>query len=124
MASDKFNMLGKLEVNDYKMFKQAYAWHMPAVKASLMPRYNLRNKILVSADLNYIGKRYARSPYQNGEIIVLEDMIDLNLGVEYRYTKMMSLFVRFNNLAAYKYYLWNQFPLQRFHVMAGFTYSL
>jgi hypothetical protein len=121
--SSSFNIFGRLDINNYKTFKQAKAWNMPTVKASLSPQYNLRNKILVNVDVNYFGKRYALAP-KTKEIITMKDIIDLNLGMEYRYTKLISLFVRFNNLAAYKYYYWNQFPMQRFFVMAGFTYSL
>ncbi len=120
--SSRFNMMAKLDVNDYKMIKQRKPWHVPAVKASVSPKFNLRNKIMVSADVNYIGKRYALTPYN--QMVTLNPLVDLNLGVEYRYTKMLSLFIKFNNLAASRYYMWNQYPMQRFHVMAGFTYIL
>ena len=50
--------------------------------------------------------------------------IDANLGLEYRYSKLLSFWARFNNLAAQKYYLYNNYPSYRFRVMLGFTYAL
>ena len=50
--------------------------------------------------------------------------VDANLGLEYRYSKLLSFWVRFNNIAAQRYYLYNQYPSFRFRAMIGFTYAL
>ena len=49
---------------------------------------------------------------------------DANLGLEYRYSKLLSFWARFNNLAAQRYYLYNNYPSYRFRVMLGLTYAL
>lgn len=36
-ASSSLSITGKLDVNDYKTFLQAYAWELPSIKASLSP---------------------------------------------------------------------------------------
>ena len=36
--------------------------------------------------------------------------IDANLGIEYRYSKLLSFWARFNNLAAQNYYLYHNYP--------------
>ena len=95
---------------------------MPSFEASLGFKYNLRNKILVRGDLSYNGKRYAMN--RAAETITLKGYPDLNLGVEYRYRKILSFFLNFNNIVSVRYQPWNQYPTQGFFIMGGFSYSL
>jgi len=111
-----------------------HAWNRPDWDASLQIRYNMQDKILINAGIYAIGKRY----YEDFNTIynadgtitpaLLEESlplaIDANLGVEYRYTKLLSFWLRLNNIAAQRYYLYNQYPSFRFRAMVGFTYAL
>ncbi len=100
-----------------------HPWNKPAFDASLQARYNMSDKILVSMGIFTIGKRY----YEDFDISLEETLpltVDANLGLEYRYSKLLSFWLRINNLAAQKYYLYNQYPAYRFRAMIGFTYSL
>jgi hypothetical protein len=51
----------------------------------------------------------------------LGTIIDLNLGLEYRYNKRISAFVQLNNLASQRYMRWYNYPVQIFQVMGGVT---
>jgi hypothetical protein len=100
-----------------------HPWNKPAFDASLEARYDMADKILVSAGIFTIGRRY----YEDFDINLEETLpltVDANLGIEYRYSKLLSFWARINNLAAQKYYLYNQYPAFRFRVMVGFRYSL
>jgi len=120
--SEKLQLLFKANYYKFQLDRLKYAWHKPNFEASISADYNLRDKILVGADIFYIGKRYAQAPANTVE--QLNGYIDANLGIEYRYTKTLSFFLRFNNLTASKYQVWNQYPVQRFQFLAGFSYSL
>jgi hypothetical protein len=120
--SEKLQFLMKANYFKYQLDMLKYAWHRPSVEVSLSADYNLRNKILVGTDIFFTGKRYA--PGVAGNINELKGYLDANLSVEYRYTKVLSFFVRFNNLTASKYQIWNQYPAQRFQFLAGFSYAL
>ena len=48
---------------------------------------------------------------------------DINLGVEYRYTKVLSGFVNISNLTGSRYYRWYNYPNYRFQIMGGVSYS-
>ncbi|HQK70414.1 MAG TPA: hypothetical protein PL101_04790, partial [Bacteroidales bacterium] len=50
--------------------------------------------------------------------------LNFNFSAEYRYTKILSFWLKFNNLSFTKYYEWAWYPSLRFICMAGFTYSL
>ncbi len=109
----------------YQPSVEQYAWHKPQYNIEFLAKYNLRNKILLNFDVIGIGKRYAKAFFDpEADFYVLKSVIDFNLGVEYRYTKSLSLFLKLNNISGAKYYRWNFYPSQRFNAMVGLTYSL
>ncbi len=81
------------------------------------------DKIIAGASVYCVGKRFAL-PLNGTGYAELKGIADINLSLEYRYTKLLSVFLHINNLAASRYYQWYQYPLQRFNFMAGFTYAL
>ncbi len=98
-------------------------WNKPEVDIRFQARYNMGDKILIDAGIFAIGARY----YENFDPAMEETLpltVDANLGLEYRYSKLLSFWARFNNLAAQRYYLYNHYPSYRFRVMLGFTYAL
>ncbi|HEY4787481.1 MAG TPA: hypothetical protein VIH57_15590 [Bacteroidales bacterium] len=126
-VSDHLTLGLKTNFYQYNLVTEQQAWHRPSYDMALSARYNLRNKILVDFDILGLGKRYAKEFAQNSTnptIKELPSVLDFNLGLEYRYTKILSVWLKFNNFTASKYYVWNQYPSQRFNLMAGFTYSL
>jgi hypothetical protein len=109
---------------DYQMTREREAWYKPGFDASLQARYNIGDKILADAGLFVIGPRYYPSLVEGGDPEKLNTTVDLNLGAEYRYTKMLSFWAKFNNITAQPYYLWNNYPSYRFRLMLGFTYAM
>ncbi len=103
-----------------------HPWNKPSFDISLQARYNMGDKILVTMGIYTIGKRYYEDfIWQNdGSEPTLPLAVDANLGLEYRYSKLLSFWARINNLAAQRYYLYNQYPSFRFRGMVGFTYAL
>lgn len=121
--SEKLNFFLKGNYYKYTLKTIAKPWHKPGWDITLSTRYNLRNKIVVSLDVFALGDRFAPnfkapdSPYK------LKKIIDANLGVEYRYSKILSAFINLNNVTAGKNYYWNFYPTQRFQIIGGLTYS-
>lgn len=107
----------------YSLTELAYPLHKPDWDVSLKLDYNLRNKIIATATITTLGKRHAMGKAAESDI-VLPVHANLNLGVEYRYTKVLSLWVRANNISWNKYYEWNNYPAHNFMIMGGFSYSL
>ncbi|MCB0430200.1 MAG: TonB-dependent receptor [Flavobacteriales bacterium] len=101
------------------------AWYRPQMKGGLSARYNMQNKILLQLDAFYVGKRPFLDP-ENPVVKTdpyLKGYLDLNLRVEYRYSKILSAFVRLQNLTGKRYMVWNNYPSQRIQLLAGFSYS-
>lgn len=120
----KFALMLDGSYNSYFMDEEDKAWHKPAVETSFSARYNLQDKITVIAELFAQSQAYART-YENNEImaVALSGFADVNLSVEYRYTRLLSAFLNLNNLLNRQYYQWNGYPSYRFNMMAGISYS-
>ncbi len=123
-VSEHLSLGLKTNFYQYTLVTEQQAWHRPSYDMALSAKYNLRNKILVDFDILGLGKRYAKEYNPQPMTKELPSVLDFNLGIEYRYTKILSVWLRFNNFTAAKYYAWDQYPSQRFNLMAGFTYSL
>ncbi len=122
--SKRFSLLARANYYNYGMKLEKYPWHKPSMDLWFSANYNLRDKILMNADVYYIGDRKAMPANNEGEPIELQGVADINIGLEYRYNKILSGFVRLNNLGNSRFYKWNNYPVQGFSIMAGFTYSL
>jgi len=122
--SEKFNLMLKGNYYEYVTYNEEKAWHKPQYNIDFYCSYNLRNKILFDIDLITTGNRYAKSYEESVDFIKLEPVIDLNFGIEYRYSRILSFFINFYNITSSEYYIWNQYPAQRFNLLAGLTYKL
>jgi len=103
------------------------AYHKPDFDITFSGIYNLQSKIIIRADLFFIGNQWALSQTQeNGATVLkpklLQGWADANLEVEYRYSKMLSFFARANNIANQRYFRWERNPSMRFNFMLGLTF--
>ena len=116
---------------NYSPDKEAEAWYKPQFESRLSAMYNLYNSIVLTGEFCVNGERIAplyKRDFNNNKwelsSITLKPYYDLNLGVEYRYNKVLSGFLMVNNLTAKKYQQWYNFPSHGFNVMLGVTYAL
>lgn len=123
-GSEKLELLLKGKYHKYQLSHFEYAWHKPDLELWLGLSYDLRDKILLDANLFYTGERFAPSRDPFDDPVKLKAFLDANLKIEYRYTSLLSFFLKFNNFTASKYQIWHQYPAQRFQFMAGFSYTL
>ena len=122
---DKLNLLLTAKYSQFNMDSLPHPWHIPNFDMSLRADYNLRNKIILDASLFVRGKRYAFNPDPAGNgPVTLPGYPDLSIGAEYRYTKILSAFIRLNNLLGRNQEPWLYYPTMKFNVVAGFTYAL
>ena len=109
------------EIHDLKL-------HKPNYDLTLSGIYNLKSKIIIKADIFAIGSQWALTKdVETADSItykplLLKGIVDCNLGAEYRYSKMLSFFINFNNIANMRYQRWERYPTQRFNFMLGLTF--
>lgn len=123
--SEKLRLFVKGDYNNYSMTNELKAWHKPAVEFTFSAHYNLRDKIIAKGDIFVLGKQFAKTYDTSANVIAqeLKGIADINLGLEYRYTKKLSAFINFNNIGAFRYNRWNNYHTQKFNLMAGFSYA-
>lgn len=128
---EKLRLILRGEYFNYTMKNELRAWYQPQLKLSLGANYNLKDKIVVKADLFYLDEQYAKLVIEDEtgltadrvEAEKLKGLFDANIGIEYRYTKKLGFFLNFNNVASVRYYRYQNYPTQKFCVMAGLSYS-
>jgi hypothetical protein len=117
--NEKLKLIAKGDYNLYTPKNLDHAYHKPSFFLTFTGAYNLRNKIIVKADLFFVGSQWAKSQYIDKP---LNGYFDGNIEAEYRYTKTLSFFARFNNIANQRYYQWESLPSQRFNMMIGLSF--
>lgn len=120
----KFSLLVRGNYYSYTLFTEEKAWHMPDFDFQLAATYRLQNKIVFDAGLMLLSARYCKGLEQSSEKLKLDPIVQLYAGAEYRYSKTLGFFLRFDNALFQQYQLWNQYPSQRFRVMVGASMTL
>ena len=121
---DKLNFALEGNIYRYSTDTETEAWHKPTIDLTFSTRYNIRNKIIARADIYAFNKMYAKNYVNN--IMVVEEIkgaVDFNLGIEYRYSKILSGFINLNNIGALRYQNWYNYPNHRFSLLAGLSYA-
>jgi len=67
-AGEKFNLALHVDQYAYSMDLQLKAWHKPQSEVGLSAKYNLRDKVVVKAEILGYGKSYAYT-YNASEIV-------------------------------------------------------
>ena len=105
---------------DYRLYEpieQEKAWHLPALNANVKATYNLKNKVFFDLEFYTIMGAWAKN--QQGDAEILKGTADINLGVNYKYSKNLSMFIKLNNLAHSKQSRFYNFEDYGFNGMLG-----
>lgn len=124
---NKLNLILSGNYFIYKTKTLVRAFHKPDFNLTASGIYNLQNKFIIKADLFFMGNQWSLTQNDVGagdtfKPKVINGWADVNLEAEYRYTKMLSFFTRFNNLANQRYFRWERYPSQRFSFMIGLSF--
>jgi outer membrane receptor protein involved in Fe transport len=106
------------------MLAEAKPWHQPDFKIGLEASYLFGKNLTLQGGFNFIGNRWIKNIYLPEGKEKLKPFADLNLKVNYNYSKALSIFADLYNLANNSYMIWSQYPAQRFNFMFGLSYKL
>ncbi|MCU0474205.1 MAG: hypothetical protein MUC93_12725 [Bacteroidales bacterium] len=130
IITDKISYTGNANFYKYTLSDNPFAWSKPDWDGQIGVRYNLRNKIIAGMDITAVGKRNFLVS-ELGTLVTRTSYyfetpmhVNIDLSAEYRYTKILSFWLKFNNISFNRYYEWAFYPSQRFLCLVGFTYSL
>ena len=128
---EALELTARIDVTTFETLRQTEAWNLPPYQLAFGAVYDIRNKLIVKAEAQFMGVRKARGSAIEGvpppdvlyNTVELDAFLDLHLGLEYRYTKRLSVFLDMSNLSASKYERWYRYPVQRGLLMGGATYA-
>ncbi len=125
--SDKLSIALAYDYLSYQSTIEKKAWHKPGSEMRLMVKYNLKDKIQANVTLLAAGNQYGRSFTTDSipKVVAkkLNGYFDFNLGLEYRYSKVLSFYFNMNNLFFSRYEQWYGYPSEKFNMMGGLTYA-
>jgi hypothetical protein len=125
---EKFKLIARADYRGYSTDKELKAWYVPSLRMSFGAKYNLKDKISIEAAVLTYNRQFYRDYISDSTGITipvsrqLDGYVDVNLGAEYRYTKRLSMFVKFNNMLNTRYKRYVNYPTQRFMALGGITY--
>lgn len=125
LLNAKYYLYDYIKVDD-NYEAEEIAWYHPDYDAGITSIYNLQDKILLSLDLKLTGDRKALSFDNDGQAVVsnMGMWVDADLSAEYRYSKILSGFIKLKNLSGQKYKQWLHYPGYGFNVLMGISYKL
>ncbi|MDA3928061.1 MAG: hypothetical protein PF541_03835 [Prolixibacteraceae bacterium] len=108
--------------------------HMPDFDISLNSTFKITKQISSTIGFNYIGARVAKyklSDYTSNPTLPiitesankLDQIIDLNLAVNYRYSQKVNFFLDASNILNQKYEVWNGYNQQGLLILIGGSYT-
>jgi len=113
----------------YRKFNLAGAespWHIPTLSYELTGHYSIGQKIRLHAGIFGFNQRDALvyDEQGNAQSKELNGILDLNAGIDYRFSKAFSAFFKFNNILNKEYQYWNNYPVRGFHLTGGVKVNL
>jgi len=126
--SEKINIAFNVDYKKYNTDKLKEQLYIPAFRFGMSGQYAIAEKIFIKADVFYnsdiTGNNYTSDSSQvSSNFVNIKGWFDANVGIDYRYSKVLSAFVSVNNLGFSRYFRWYEYPSYRFLGMAGVTYS-
>ncbi len=115
--SDQLNIILRAQYSTYTLDLLPAPWHMPRIVSDLTVRYRIIDKLTISGDTFFRGKRTVKKI--DGTQKELEPLIDINLMVEYQLNRIFGFFIKGNNIINRKQYVYDNYQMHGLHVLAG-----
>lgn len=126
--SERFRLGLKTEINKYTTDLLAKPFHRPAFQTNVYGSYNFNDKIYFHSELYYLSRTYGQVFRLGQEGIYkpvlkeTDNITDLNLKVDYRFSNKFSTFVMGNNLLGNQYQRFVNYPNKGLQLIIGASY--
>ncbi len=127
--SNIYSLGSRLDLYQYDLSTQSEAWHRPVWTLSINNQVKPLEKLLIQANLNFMGGVKARDSEQidvNPPVIKsieLKTIADLQLKVDFKITDRISIFAEGNNLANGKNMRWLNYPVRGVQLIGGASFK-
>lgn len=126
--SNNFNLGINGTYNSFNTKYEVEPWNLPTLEASLFSTFNVTEKFYGGVSLFYVGERKdlfynSLFPSFAPSIINLDEYVDANAHLGYRFNKQLSIFVKGSNLFGDNYQKWTNYKVQGIQGMLGASYK-
>jgi len=130
-VSENFSLRLAGNFYSYELLTLEKPWQMPNSEVMFSGIYKATDQLKFNADIFYIGSRTALISEKIIEgatlpvpfrMVMMDPIIDLNVGAEYQFTNKLSFFVKLNNFGFQKYEQWLGYTNKGFNGLAGLSY--
>lgn len=125
--SETYTLGSSLDLYQYDLTSQAEAWHKPIWELRVNNQFTPFDKLLVQANLNFMGGLKARGI--NGletipfETVSLKTIADLQLKADFKITDRFSVFAEGNNILNGKNSRWLNYPVRGIQLIGGASFK-
>ncbi len=125
-VSDEWNVFLRGRYRNFNLADEENPWHIPPLDYELSGQYKFGEKIKVHASIFGFNQRDYLIYNEQGapETKKLDGILDLNAGINYRFSKGFSAFFDFNNILSQEYEYWHNYPVRGFHLTGGVKLNL
>ncbi|PZV83087.1 hypothetical protein CLV31_10739 [Algoriphagus aquaeductus] len=128
--SDVYTLGSRLDLYQYDLSTQAEAWHRPVWALSINNQVKPVEKLLLQANLNFMGGIKARGDVSAAaifppdiEVVNLKTIADLQLKADFKITDRISIFAEGNNLTNGKNMRWLNYPVRGVQLIGGASFK-
>lgn len=119
--SNNFRLAVTVNYYSYNLKTFDHPYGKPTFESKLNAMYNIGDKFILRADIFTMNKRYTKVIGTTATDESLNAIIDLNTGIDYLYSKNVSVFLNLNNLTNQTYQRWYNYPSYGFNILGGLT---
>lgn len=128
--SDVYTLGSRLDLYQYDLNIQQEAWHRPVWALSINNQVKPLEKLLIQANLNFMGGIKARGDVSAAaifppdiEVVSLKTIADLQLKADFKITDRISIFAEGNNLTNGKNMRWLNYPVRGVQLIGGASFK-
>ncbi|MGB5990235.1 MAG: hypothetical protein WBG43_10890 [Marinifilaceae bacterium] len=108
--------------DDNSLNEKVHILNVPSFELTLNAKYEFSEKLSCSADLFVLGKRKTSEMLVNtNESITNKMILDMNLNVEYKFSKHIQAFANGNNMFNQHYQRWEEYPVMGIGGLLGLS---
>jgi hypothetical protein len=121
-SNSKLRLFGKLGIHSYQTDTIREAYHKPTYEINAGATYAIADKFRLQMDLLSFSSMKT-TDYQLGGIQSIAGGTDLNLSIDYKYSKIISVFTQFNNILNYQRARYLYYNSYGFQAMLGLSFN-
>jgi hypothetical protein len=128
--SELYSLGSRLDLYQYDLNTQAAAWHRPIWEVRVNNQFTPFEKLLIQANLNFMGGLKARGDVSVAgifppeiEIVNLKTIADLQLKADFKISNRLSIFAEGNNILNGKNTRWLNYPVRGIQLIGGASFK-